>query len=108
MPPWGIISRYRDEQAAPRGTATVEILPDVDSALTESGCWPSLHGFWLTNWLNSTPHAAIESTYQQLAKLVTDGTLRAPVEARFPLEEYREAIRRSSKFRRAGKILFRF
>jgi NADPH:quinone reductase-like Zn-dependent oxidoreductase len=68
----------------------------------------SLHGFWLHTWLTSAPRTVIESGYRVLAGLVADGTLSAPVEASYPIDQYREAISRSDRFRRAGKILFTF
>jgi NADPH:quinone reductase-like Zn-dependent oxidoreductase len=68
----------------------------------------SLHGFWLHTWLTSAPRTVIESGYRELAGLVADGTLSAPVEASYPIDQYREAISRSDRFRRAGKILFTF
>ncbi|MDT7625811.1 MAG: hypothetical protein QOF99_6712 [Pseudonocardiales bacterium] len=67
-----------------------------------------LRGFWLHTWLTSAPQAEIDSAYRYLAGLVGDGTLSAPVEASYPLEQYAEAIERSAKFRRAGKILLTF
>jgi NADPH:quinone reductase-like Zn-dependent oxidoreductase len=68
----------------------------------------SLHGFWLHTWLTSAPRTVIESGYRELAGLVADGTLSAPVEASYPIDQFREAISRSDRFRRAGKILFTF
>jgi NADPH:quinone reductase-like Zn-dependent oxidoreductase len=68
----------------------------------------SLHGFWLHTWLTSAPRTVIESGYWELAGLVADGTLSAPAEASYPIDQYREAISRSDRFRRAGKILFAF
>jgi NADPH:quinone reductase-like Zn-dependent oxidoreductase len=68
----------------------------------------SLRGLWLHTWLTGAPQAEIDSAYRYLAGLVGDGTLSAPVEATYPLEQYAEAIGRSAKFRRAGKILFTF
>jgi len=68
----------------------------------------SLHGFWLHTWLESAPRTEIENGYRELAGLVGDGTLSAPVEASYPIDQFREAISRSDRFRRAGKILFSF
>jgi NADPH:quinone reductase-like Zn-dependent oxidoreductase len=67
-----------------------------------------LRGFWLIHWLNSAPRTEVDSAYRYLAGLVADGTLSAPVEATFGLDDYAEAIRRAGRFRRAGKILFTF
>jgi NADPH:quinone reductase-like Zn-dependent oxidoreductase len=52
----------------------------------------SVHGYWLNLWLESTPRERVAQTYRELAALVTDGTLAAPVEATYALSDYREAI----------------
>jgi len=66
----------------------------------------SVHGWWLKHWLDSTPPAKINETYRELAALVADGTLAAPVDATYPLEEYRAAITRAQASGRHGKVLF--
>jgi NADPH:quinone reductase-like Zn-dependent oxidoreductase len=66
----------------------------------------SLHGWWLVNWLQSTPAAEITETYRRLAPLVADGTLWAPVDAVYALEDFRAAITRAKQSGRAGKVLF--
>jgi NADPH:quinone reductase-like Zn-dependent oxidoreductase len=67
-----------------------------------------LHGFWLANWLRDAPRTEIQETYQKLGDLVADGSLSAAVERVYPLERFKEAIERSLKSNRSGKILFKF
>jgi NADPH:quinone reductase-like Zn-dependent oxidoreductase len=66
----------------------------------------SIHGFWLKHWLDSTPRATVAQTYRELAALVADGTLSAPVDATYALEDHRAAIGHAAQNGRTGKVLF--
>ena len=66
----------------------------------------SVHGYWLNLWLQSTPRDTVAQTYHELATLVADGTLAAPVEATYALADYREAIAHAARNDRTGKVLF--
>jgi NADPH:quinone reductase-like Zn-dependent oxidoreductase len=68
----------------------------------------SLHGFWLGNWIRNAPRTEIQEIYQRLGGLVADGSLSAAVEHVYPLEQFKEAFKRSLKLNRSGKILFNF
>jgi NADPH:quinone reductase-like Zn-dependent oxidoreductase len=68
----------------------------------------SVHGYWLNRWLASTPHETIVRIYRELADLVRDGILAAPVEATYALADYREAIGHAARNDRHGKVLFTF
>ena len=67
----------------------------------------SLHGFWIGNWMRNAPRSEIQELYQKLAQLVADGSLSATVERVYPLDQFKEAIDRSLKSNRNGKILFK-
>jgi len=66
----------------------------------------TVHGYWLNRWLQRTPRDTVAETYQELAALVADGTLAAPVEATYALGDYREAIAHAARNDRHGKVLF--
>ena len=68
----------------------------------------SLHGFWVGNWIRNAPRTEIQEIYQKLGGLVADGSLSAAVEHVYPLEQFKEAFKRSLKSNRSGKILFKF
>jgi NADPH:quinone reductase-like Zn-dependent oxidoreductase len=68
----------------------------------------SVHGYWLNRWLQTTPRDTVAQTYQELATLVLDGTLAAPIEATYALADYREAIAHAARGDRNGKVLFAF
>jgi NADPH:quinone reductase-like Zn-dependent oxidoreductase len=68
----------------------------------------ALTGFWMINWVRNAPRAEIEATYRELVDLVAAGRLSAPVEATYPLEDYKNAFEHSMAEERAGKILFSF
>jgi len=65
-------------------------------------------GFWVINWLRSTPRAEVLDTYRQLAELVAAGELTAPVEATYALTDYKQAFEHAAAGHRNGKVLFRF
>ncbi|HEY2656245.1 MAG TPA: zinc-dependent alcohol dehydrogenase family protein [Solirubrobacteraceae bacterium] len=66
----------------------------------------SVHGYWLNLWLQSTPRDTVAQTYRELAALVADGTLAAPIEATYALADYRQAIAHAARNDRTGKVLF--
>jgi NADPH:quinone reductase-like Zn-dependent oxidoreductase len=68
----------------------------------------NLHGFWLGNWMRNAPGTEIQELYQKLADLVADRSLSAAVEHVYPLDQFKQAIDRSLKSNRDGKILFKF
>jgi NADPH:quinone reductase-like Zn-dependent oxidoreductase len=68
----------------------------------------SLHGFWLINWIRNAPRAEVQEIYQKLGDLVAGGSLSAAVEHVYPLDQFKDAITRSLRSNRGGKILFQF
>jgi NADPH:quinone reductase-like Zn-dependent oxidoreductase len=68
----------------------------------------SIHGYWLNRWLANTPRETIVGVYRELAVLVENGTLGAPVEATYAPADYREAIDHAARSDRHGKVLFTF
>jgi trans-2-enoyl-CoA reductase len=65
----------------------------------------SLRGFWLVNWLNKAPREEQVTLMLKLGKMIAKGTLNAPVDATFPLENIQEAMTRSLEGGRQGKVL---
>ncbi|WP_224372692.1 zinc-dependent alcohol dehydrogenase family protein [Hyalangium versicolor] len=65
----------------------------------------TLRGFWLALWMRTAPREAQAALMAKLAKQVAEGTLRAAVDATFPLENVREALARSLEGGRDGKVL---
>jgi NADPH:quinone reductase-like Zn-dependent oxidoreductase len=68
----------------------------------------SVHGFWLNRWLANTPRETVVRNYRELAALVDNGILAAPVEATYSLTDYRQAIGHADQNNRHGKVLFTF
>jgi NADPH:quinone reductase-like Zn-dependent oxidoreductase len=68
----------------------------------------SAHGYWLNRWLATTPRETVVRNYRELAALVGNGTLAAPVEATYGLADYRQAIGHAGQNDRHGKVLFTF
>jgi trans-2-enoyl-CoA reductase len=66
----------------------------------------SLRGVWFTRWRTrqSTP-AERKAVYDELARHVIDGTLSAHVEATYPLDRIKDAVKHAGKGGRIGKII---
>lgn len=65
-----------------------------------------LRAFFILNWIRDTPREELESVYGELAGLVEQGVLKAPVEATYPLKDHRSALAHAAKAERSGKVLF--
>ena len=65
----------------------------------------SLEGFWLVGFMRSNARPAIEALYSEMSGLFMDGTLLAPVEAEYGLEDIQAALAHAHRESRDGKIL---
>ncbi|TQC42748.1 trans-2-enoyl-CoA reductase [Rhodococcus sp. WS4] len=65
-----------------------------------------VRGFWQKGWLDTAPREEFTAAYARLAALVTDGTLRVPIAAAYPLEKYQDALIHATQADRVGKVLF--
>ncbi len=63
-----------------------------------------LKGFWMDRWFRSNSRERVNIMMSKIYALMRDGTIKAPVEARYPLSQFREAIERSNQ-PRCGKVL---
>jgi NADPH:quinone reductase-like Zn-dependent oxidoreductase len=64
-----------------------------------------LVGFMLGRALATRPLAQVRAMYADLARQVLDGTLVAPVETVYPIEEIKTALAHAQRGGRSGKIL---
>ncbi|MFJ4348574.1 zinc-dependent alcohol dehydrogenase family protein [Pseudomonas sp. NPDC089401] len=62
-------------------------------------------GFWLARWFRTTSPAQQGKLFAELAGLVAQGKLSAPVEASYGLSRIKEAVAAAAKGERGGKIL---
>ncbi|QRP43404.1 hypothetical protein [Amycolatopsis sp. FDAARGOS 1241] len=60
------------------------------------------------NWFRRASAGEVAALYGELAGLVAEGTLTAPVEATYALADYEKAFAHSLEPGRSGKILFTF
>jgi mitochondrial enoyl-[acyl-carrier protein] reductase / trans-2-enoyl-CoA reductase len=65
----------------------------------------TLRGYWRSQWAAKAQPEELEEVYSALAGLVVDGTIRADVEATYPLPEIRPALEHAARPGRSGKIL---
>jgi trans-2-enoyl-CoA reductase len=73
------------------------------SALSAGGV--TLVGFTLTRPLSKYPREKVRALYEDLARLVVNGTLYAPVERVYAIEEIKDALVHAQRGERTGKIL---
>lgn len=62
-------------------------------------------GFWLARWFRNTTIAQQAKLFAELADLVVEGKLSAPIEATYDLLHIKEAVAAAAKGGRSGKIL---
>ena len=65
----------------------------------------TLRGFWLVNWFRRTPEHQRRVLADELAGLITMGTLYAPIHATYDVSEIKEAVACAASGERSGKIL---
>jgi len=62
-------------------------------------------GFWLARWFRTTSPARQLKLFAELAGLVAEGKLSAPIEATYDLSRIKDAVAAAAKGERGGKIL---
>jgi len=65
----------------------------------------SLTGFGLSDGLAKRTKAQVRELYADLAAKVSEGVLKAPIDACYPIEEFRSALIRAQQGGRNGKVL---
>jgi trans-2-enoyl-CoA reductase len=64
----------------------------------------TLKGFWMDRWYRMNTRERVNIMMSKIYALMRDGTIKAPVDGRFPLSQFKEAIDKASQ-PRCGKIL---
>jgi mitochondrial enoyl-[acyl-carrier protein] reductase / trans-2-enoyl-CoA reductase len=64
-----------------------------------------VRGLWVTRWVENSPAHEVRAVYQNLAARVGSGKLHQPVDATFPLQNFRDALARHDSPGRTGKVL---
>ena len=64
-----------------------------------------VHGFWLVNWFGRSDKPARMAVYGALTKAIAAGTLHAPIDKHFTLDQVAEAAKYSSAGERMGKVM---
>ena len=65
----------------------------------------TVRGFWLVHWFNTASAEEQAQVYGELTGLILEGTLMAPVDRFFTLEQINEALAYTIKGGRSGKVL---
>jgi NADPH:quinone reductase-like Zn-dependent oxidoreductase len=65
----------------------------------------TVRGFWLVTWMNAADKATRAALYADLAGQIAKGTLYAPIDKHFTLDEIAEAAKYSWAGERNGKVI---
>ena len=64
-----------------------------------------LRGFWLAGLFRRGDLAELTKLYQEITRHLRDGSLAAPIEAVYPIEQIKQAVAHAHREGRDGKIL---
>jgi len=65
----------------------------------------TVRGFWLTQWMTQSPPAHVAEAMGIVLRLMAEGTVAPPVEARYGLDQVHEAVAHAERPGRSGKVL---
>lgn len=65
----------------------------------------TMRGFWLASWFRTAPEGKRAALLGEIAGLVANGTLHAPIHATYDVDEIEEAVRVAASGGRSGKVL---
>jgi trans-2-enoyl-CoA reductase len=67
----------------------------------------TLHGYWLSRWMDHATHHEIHNVLRPLADMMLDGKLTLPVARIVPLTEFPDALTAARREGRSGKIILK-
>lgn len=65
----------------------------------------TMRGFWLVNWFRQTPESERAVLLGEIAGLIAEGKLHAPIHATYDVSEIKEAVAVAASGGRSGKVL---
>ena len=67
-----------------------------------------LRGFWWDKWQRTHSREECDALFSEVFGLIADGTLKAPVDSRFKMEDIEAAMKRATENSRLGKVMLEF
>ena len=67
-----------------------------------------LRGFWWDKYQRTHSKEQVDAIFQKIFAMIADGTLKAPVEYVFKLQDIKSALKRASENSRLGKVMLEF
>lgn len=67
-----------------------------------------LRGFWWDDWRRTHTKEESDAVYAKVFGMIADGTLKAPVDSRFKLQDISKALERACQNSRNGKVVLEF
>ena len=68
----------------------------------------AFRGYWLSLWFQNSTAEERDAMFAELFSMAADGMFQTPVDRRFRLEQYADALELAGKGGRKGKVLFEF
>lgn len=67
-----------------------------------------LRGFWWDKFRRTATKAEVDAVFEKVFALIANGTLKAPVDSRFKVEDISRALARACENSRNGKVMIEF
>ncbi len=67
-----------------------------------------LRGFWWDKYQRTHSKEQVDAIFQKIFAMIADGTLKAPVDSVFKLQDIKSALKRASENSRLGKVMLEF
>ncbi len=68
----------------------------------------ALRGFWWDKWQRTHSKDRVKAVYGKIFEMIGNGTLKAPVDSVFKLEDIQKALSRAMENSRSGKVMIEF
>ncbi len=68
----------------------------------------SLKGFWWDKWQRTHSQEEVNAVYEKIFAMIADGSLKAPVDSVFKIQDIKKALERAQENSRLGKVMIEF
>jgi mitochondrial enoyl-[acyl-carrier protein] reductase / trans-2-enoyl-CoA reductase len=65
----------------------------------------AVRGFWFTHWFESAAATERNKLYEQIGRLIAEGTIKVDIEGVYPMEKVKDALLHAARAGRTGKVL---
>jgi mitochondrial enoyl-[acyl-carrier protein] reductase / trans-2-enoyl-CoA reductase len=65
----------------------------------------AVRGFWFTHWFESAAATERNKLYEQIGRLIAEGTIKVDIDGVYPMEKVKDALLHAARAGRTGKVL---